>query len=84
MRIYMQKPAMYDKPARFYQLIVQADLLQGWSLVREWGRQGSAGRIKKEYFKNRDEALERFVNVRDKQLESGFRIVYMEGMEAPR
>ena len=84
MRVYMQIPAIEEKPARFFQLILQADLLQGWSLIREWGNQGYKGRVKKEFFKDRDEALRRFVSVRDKQLESGFRIVYMEGMEAPR
>jgi predicted DNA-binding WGR domain protein len=32
--------------ARFYSLAVQADLLAGWSLVREWGRIGWAGRVR--------------------------------------
>jgi predicted DNA-binding WGR domain protein len=32
--------------ARFYSLAVQADLLAGWSLVREWGRIGSPGRVR--------------------------------------
>lgn len=32
--------------ARFYALSVQADLLGGWNLVREWGRIGRAGRVK--------------------------------------
>ena len=80
----MQIPATDGKPARFYQLILQPDLLQGWSLIREWGQQGYKGRVKREHFKDQDEALERFINARDRQLESGFRIVYMEGMEAPR
>jgi predicted DNA-binding WGR domain protein len=29
--------------ARFYALAVQADLLAGWSLVREWGTDRAAG-----------------------------------------
>lgn len=32
--------------ARFYALSVQADLLTGWSLVREWGRIGRPGRVR--------------------------------------
>jgi predicted DNA-binding WGR domain protein len=32
--------------ARFYALSVQADLLAGWTLVREWGRIGRPGRVR--------------------------------------
>ncbi|WP_158925582.1 WGR domain-containing protein [Acidisphaera sp. S103] len=30
--------------ARFYTVSLQADLLDGWSVVREWGRIGRPGR----------------------------------------
>ena len=32
--------------ARFYALGMQADLLAGWALVREWGRIGCCGRVR--------------------------------------
>ena len=32
--------------ARFCALSLQADLLAGWSPVREWGRIGRAGRVR--------------------------------------
>ncbi|MFL5251964.1 MAG: WGR domain-containing protein [Rhodopila sp.] len=32
--------------ARFYALSVQPDLLAGWSVLREWGRIGRAGRAR--------------------------------------
>ena len=32
--------------ARFYVVSPQADLLDGWSVVREWGRVGRAGRVR--------------------------------------
>ena len=31
---------------RFYKLAIQGDLLSGWSVVREWGRIGRAGRMR--------------------------------------
>jgi predicted DNA-binding WGR domain protein len=31
---------------RFYALAVHADLLDGWSLLREWGRIGRPGRVR--------------------------------------
>ena len=35
---------------RFYVLAVHADLVDGWSLVREWGRIGRRGRVRVEPF----------------------------------
>jgi predicted DNA-binding WGR domain protein len=32
--------------ARFYRLVLQPDLFGGCSLVREWGRIGSAGQVR--------------------------------------
>ena len=48
MRIYMQIPPEGDKAPRFYHLHLQEDLLEGWSLIREWGYQGARGRVDKE------------------------------------
>ena len=36
--------------ARFYALGVQADLLAGWGLVREWGSIGRGGRVRTDPF----------------------------------
>jgi predicted DNA-binding WGR domain protein len=41
---------------RFYVLAVHADLVTGWSLVREWGRIGRPGRVHVEPFTERDQA----------------------------
>lgn len=32
--------------ARFYAVALQANLLAGWTVVREWGRIGCAGRVR--------------------------------------
>ena len=45
---------------RFYKLDVQPSLFGGWSLVREWGRIGRAGRVRVEFYQTRgvaDQAL---------------------------
>jgi len=83
MRIYLQIPALDGKPPRFYHLALQPDLLGGWSLVREWGMQGSPGRVKKDHFADRDTALEALLRVRDTQLKRGYKVVFMQGQEAP-
>jgi predicted DNA-binding WGR domain protein len=39
--------------ARFYKLDVQPTLFGSWSLVREWGRIGRAGRVCVEFYQTR-------------------------------
>jgi predicted DNA-binding WGR domain protein len=82
MRVYLQIVPEQDKPPRFYQLVLQEDLLNGWTLVREWGQQGSPGRVKKDHFPSRDDALHALLQVRDAQLKRGYQVVYMQGDEA--
>jgi predicted DNA-binding WGR domain protein len=77
----MQTMADTDQSPRFYQLVLQEDLLNGWTLVREWGHQGSSGRVKKDNFATREEAQKALLKVRDAQLKRGFRVVYMRGEE---
>lgn len=81
MRVYMQTMADADQAPRFYQLVLQEDLLNGWTLVREWGHQGSSGRVKKDHFASKEEAQKALLKVRDAQLKRGFRVVYMRGEE---
>lgn len=83
MRLYLQMPAPQGRPPRFYQLVLQRDLFGGWSLIREWGRQGAGGRSLREYFPARDEAVTAMMRIRDDQLRRGYRLVYAEG-EHPR
>ncbi len=78
MRIYMQIPPEGDKAPRFYHLHLQEDLLEGWTLIREWGYQGAAGRIKKEYFTQKDSAEAALFQVRDEQLKRGYQVVFMQ------
>ena len=83
MRIYMQIPALDDKPSRYYQLLLLEDLLDGWTLVREWGQQGRSGRVKRDHFEDREAAESALLRVRDMQLKRGFKVVFMQGQDQP-
>ncbi|MBT3197371.1 MAG: hypothetical protein HN344_06580, partial [Gammaproteobacteria bacterium] len=50
MRIYMQTPPLEGVPPRFYQLQIQEDLLDGWTLIRESGIQGNRSNNHKETY----------------------------------
>ena len=78
MRIYMQIPPEGDKAPRYYHLHLQEDLLEGWTLVREWGFQGAGGRLKREHFDDRESAEEALLRARDDQLRRGYQVVFMQ------
>jgi len=79
MRIYMQTTPMGDKPPRFYHLHLQEDLLEGWTLVKESGYQGSSGKVSKDYFNNRDDAQDALMAAKERQVQRGYRIVFAQG-----
>jgi predicted DNA-binding WGR domain protein len=83
MRIYMQITPGHDKPPGFCHLILQPDLLGGWSLIREWGKQGAAGRIRREHHESWDAALAAMMRVRDERLRGGYRVVFVQGDSRP-
>jgi predicted DNA-binding WGR domain protein len=79
MRIYLQIPASGDQPPRYCQLLLQEDLLGGWTLIRETGRQDAGGRSKREHFINHDAAERALIKARDSQVARGYRVVFVEG-----
>lgn len=79
MRIFLQTPVAEDQPPRYYHIFLQKDMLGGWSLVREWGFQGSPGRVVKRYFGDWDEALQAALGFRDAQVARGYRVMFVEG-----
>ena len=83
MRIYMQMPQADQRPPRYYHLHLQEDLLEGWSLVREWGFQGAGGRVRQEHFLDRESAQQAMLKVRDEQLHRGYQVVFVKGVDHP-
>ncbi|HFD80103.1 MAG TPA: WGR domain-containing protein [Gammaproteobacteria bacterium] len=79
MRIYMQILPGDKSPPRFYHLHLQEDLLEGWTLIREWGYQGAGGRMIRDHYPDRESAEQAMMDVRDAQLKKGYRIVFMQG-----
>ena len=75
----MQTPAVEDAPLRYYQLVLQQDMLDGWTLVRESGRQDAAGRIKREHYPTREEAEQALVKAWKMMSKRGYRVVFVQG-----
>ena len=78
MRIYMQIPPGDGGAPKFYHLHLQEDLLNGWTLMREWGFQGAGGRVVRDHYPDRESAQAAMLKHRDAQLKKGYRVVFMQ------
>ena len=54
--IYLVKHDSEKNMHRFYQMFVIPGLFNDWSLVKEWGRVGSPGMVRNEWFTTEQEA----------------------------
>lgn len=84
MRLFMQQRPQGREPPRYVQLMLQPDLLGGWTLVRETGQMGGRSTLKREQFLDRDAAFAAFEKARDAQLKRGFQLMFVQGAEAPK
>jgi predicted DNA-binding WGR domain protein len=81
MRIYMQTPPMDGRAPRFFQIQIQQDLIDGWTLIRESGTQGSRNSsLKKIHYECREDAEQALFTLRDLQLRKGFKTTFATGM----
>jgi predicted DNA-binding WGR domain protein len=83
MRLFMQTRDDPGAAPRYYQIVLQQDLLGGWTLFREWGQQGGRASSKREVYLERDAALVAFEHARDAQLKRGFRVMFSQGLDGP-
>jgi hypothetical protein len=81
--LLQQKPSGPESP-KYVQLILQQDLLGGWTLLRESGQIGGRVQLRREQFLDRDSAIAAFEKARDNQLHRGFLVMFAQGAEAPK
>jgi len=79
MRIYMQTVVDENAPMRFCQLILQQDMLGGWTLIKERGTQGGRGRLQREHHESYEQAEAAMMRARDSLVAKGYRVVFMRG-----
>lgn len=56
-RIYLTRHHATQNMHRFYQMQVAPGIFGDWSLIREWGRIGSPGTVRKNWYDTEAEAL---------------------------
>jgi predicted DNA-binding WGR domain protein len=84
MRLLLQQKPLAGEAPKYVQLILQQDLLGGWTLLRETGQIGGKAQLKREQYLERDAALAAFEKARDAQLRKGFQVMFAQGADAPR
>jgi len=84
MRLLLQQRPDGREPPRFVQLMLEGDLLGGWTLVRETGQIGGRSSVRREQYLDRNSALAALEHARDLQLKKGFQLMFVQGAEAPR
>lgn len=73
MYIYLKKIDREKNQYRFYALSVVKTLFQDWALVREWGRIGSNGKQRSDWFTTEEEALQALEVLKRKKEGRGYR-----------
>jgi predicted DNA-binding WGR domain protein len=71
--IYLERHDPDKNIHRFYQMYVMPGIFGDWSLVREWGRVGSPGTVRKEWFASEAEAVIAGEKLSDVKRKKGYR-----------
>ncbi|MDH3605291.1 MAG: WGR domain-containing protein [Candidatus Tectomicrobia bacterium] len=70
---YLEKQDATMSPQWFYALSVQPTLFGDWSVVREWGRVGSPGRVKVKRYTSQAAAETAFDHLVQAKYQQGYR-----------
>lgn len=72
---YLTKRNPEENQFRFYKLSISPALFGEWSLVREWGRIGSAGTVKIDFFDTEKEAVQKQAQLFKQKQKKGYQPV---------
>jgi predicted DNA-binding WGR domain protein len=78
--IYLERHDPDKNLHRFYQLFVTPGIFGDWSLVREWGRAGSPGTVRKDWFDSEEEAREAGEKLRVLKEKKGYQSILVGGI----
>ncbi|MBF0124875.1 MAG: WGR domain-containing protein [Magnetococcales bacterium] len=82
MKAYLQRVNPDNQSVWFYFIQIQPDLLGQWQVIREWGRVGSAGTVRRTPYPDHIDALAALQLLRDQLMQKGYRVVMQEGLKS--
>ena len=77
-QIYLERHDPDKNLHRFYQMFVTPGIFGDWSLVREWGRAGSPGTVRKDWFNTEEEAWVAGQKLREAKQKKGYQSLLTE------
>lgn len=78
---YLERHDSLKNMHRFYQISVSPGILGDWSLVREWGRKGSPGTVKKDWYLSKEEAVEAGQQIMEAKRRKGYLIIPLSSFD---
>ncbi|MFT6073736.1 MAG: putative DNA-binding WGR domain protein [Yoonia sp.] len=74
-RLHLRRDVPAKNMRRFYLMTVQRDLFGGASLIREWGRVGSPGKVQVEHHPDEGRAVDALADITQRKRKRGYRFV---------
>lgn len=71
-RIYLEKRDPDKNMQRFYAMHITQTIFGDWALIREWGRIGSPGTVRENWFDTEKEALAAELGLLDQKIKKGY------------
>lgn len=79
MRLLLQQRPEGTEAPRFVQLMLQADLLGGWTLICESGHIGGRSSVRRDQYLDREAAFRALEQGRDRYLKRGYQLMFTQG-----
>jgi predicted DNA-binding WGR domain protein len=76
--IYMEKRVPDKNQYRFYAMHVVCTLFGDWALMREWGRIGSPGTVRENWFDSQKEAIDAMFELSKSKQKKGYIEIHRE------
>jgi predicted DNA-binding WGR domain protein len=72
--LYLERHDNKDNMHRFYQMFVTPGLFEDWSLIKEWGRVGSPGTVRKEWYDCEEAAVMAGQKIKNNKVKKGYQL----------
>ncbi|MBF0177252.1 MAG: WGR domain-containing protein [Magnetococcales bacterium] len=82
MKVYLQRLNPATDLISYYSIQIQPDLWGRWHVIREWGRAGSPGTLRKTPHDELQDAMDALQMLRDRLTREGYLVVMQEGVKA--
>ncbi|MEO5378937.1 MAG: WGR domain-containing protein [Magnetococcus sp. DMHC-6] len=80
MKAYLQRLNPANGLICYYSLQIQRDLLGRWQVIREWGKSGSPGTLRRSPYDTHAQAVDALRSLRDQLTQKGYLVVMQEGL----